>query len=227
MALRGKFPRPDIKPAPHLLWRPASVQAWIEAEAPASSGRGWLLNKAPCPAPLDAWLLRRLLACHDVNGELAGSPSRSARSPIAWPEAACGPPGLWDAYLDAMAEEDVGPLVEAWHPRTPTARPPIRNLGSTGPRQERPRPLPRRRLPRGPGPLVPRSVGGHPYPVDYLGSSALAVAAGAIGQSVNLEVKGTGPRRPELFVANVGKSGKTKSPALRFMVRPLRRSTWG
>jgi len=37
----GKFPRPDIKAGPRIsLWRPASVQAWIEAEARRQLGKG-------------------------------------------------------------------------------------------------------------------------------------------------------------------------------------------
>lgn len=178
----------------------------------------------PC-APLDAWLLRRLLACHDVNGELArvSEPfrpiaDRLAREPLA------GRQALWDAYLDAMAEEDVGPLVEALASQDPDGPSPdsetweAPDLGKSVPAL----PFPVDVFPEALARLCLEASEAIRCPVDYLGSSALAVAAGAIGQSVNLEVKGNWTEAPELFVANVGKSGKTKSPALRFMVRPLR-----
>src|ERR1017187_6798742 len=58
-------------------------------------------------------------------------------------------------------------------------------------------------------------------PLDFVGASMLAVAGAAIGQSVNIEVKRGWTEAPLLFMILVAPPGKTKTPVLRAVVKPL------
>ena len=57
--------------------------------------------------------------------------------------------------------------------------------------------------------------------VDLVGGSILAVAASAIGQSVNISLNKTWTESPQLYVALVGLAGVKKSPPLKWLTRPL------
>ncbi len=58
-------------------------------------------------------------------------------------------------------------------------------------------------------------------PLDFVGASMLAVAGAAIGQSFNIRIKRDWTEAPLLFVVLVALPGKTKSPVVRAVVKPL------
>jgi len=57
--------------------------------------------------------------------------------------------------------------------------------------------------------------------VDFVGVAMIATAGAAIGQSVNLRVKRRWEEPPILYAAVVAEPGKSKTPPLRLVVRPL------
>jgi hypothetical protein len=59
-------------------------------------------------------------------------------------------------------------------------------------------------------------------PIDFVGSAMLAVGGAAIGQSVNLRLSRTWAEAPLLYMILVARSGRTKSPVIRIVRRPLR-----
>ena len=58
-------------------------------------------------------------------------------------------------------------------------------------------------------------------PVEFVGATMLAVAAAAVGQSVNLALSRTWTEPPLLYLILVGRSGSGKSPTVREVCRPL------
>ena len=58
-------------------------------------------------------------------------------------------------------------------------------------------------------------------PLDFVGLSMLVTAGAAIGQSVNIRVKRGWNEAPLLFGILVAQPGKTKSPVIRAVVKPL------
>ena len=58
-------------------------------------------------------------------------------------------------------------------------------------------------------------------PLDFVGLSMLVTAAAAIGQSLNIRVKREWNESPLLFGIIVAQPGKTKSPVVRAVVKPL------
>jgi hypothetical protein len=58
-------------------------------------------------------------------------------------------------------------------------------------------------------------------PLDFVGAAMLVVAGAAIGQSVNIKVKRDWTEAPLLFVIIVAPPGKTKSPVVRAVAKPL------
>ncbi len=58
-------------------------------------------------------------------------------------------------------------------------------------------------------------------PVDFVGLSMLTTAGAAIGQSVNLRVKGSWHEAPLLYAILIAPPGKVKTPASRAATRPL------
>ena len=58
-------------------------------------------------------------------------------------------------------------------------------------------------------------------PTDFVGASMLVTAGAAIGQSVNIQVKRGWIEPPLLFGALVAPPGKTKTPVIRAVVRPM------
>jgi hypothetical protein len=60
-----------------------------------------------------------------------------------------------------------------------------------------------------------------PCPVDTIGCSMLAVLGLCIGRKRGINIKGTWTEYPQLWVANIGRSGKRKSPALTAAMAPL------
>jgi hypothetical protein len=57
--------------------------------------------------------------------------------------------------------------------------------------------------------------------VDFVGASVLAVAASAIGQSVNISLNRAWVEAPQFYIAQVGPPGKKKSPPLKWLVQSL------
>src|SRR5208337_3836171 len=60
---------------------------------------------------------------------------------------------------------------------------------------------------------------------DITGVSMLATASAAIGQSVNLYLKRTHQESPLLYVLTVADPGRSKTPAIKLVTRPLIQST--
>ena len=60
-----------------------------------------------------------------------------------------------------------------------------------------------------------------PCPPDFVALPCLAVAAGAIGRSVALQIKESWSESPSLYVAFCSPPGSTKSAALKVAIRPL------
>ncbi len=58
-------------------------------------------------------------------------------------------------------------------------------------------------------------------PLDFVGASMLTVAAGAIGQSVNIQIRRDWTEAPTLNMVAVALAGKGKSPVIRTVRRPL------
>jgi hypothetical protein len=58
-------------------------------------------------------------------------------------------------------------------------------------------------------------------PTDLVGASMLATASAAIGQAINLTVKRTWREAPLLYLLIVAEPGKTKSPIIKLVVKPL------
>ncbi len=58
-------------------------------------------------------------------------------------------------------------------------------------------------------------------PIDFIGAPMLALAGSAIGQSVNIQVKAGWTEAPLLYVLIVARPGRTKSPAISTVRRPL------
>jgi hypothetical protein len=58
-------------------------------------------------------------------------------------------------------------------------------------------------------------------PVDFVGVPMLVVGGAAMGQSVNLRLKRDWVEPPQLWATTVGKSGKTKSPPMAAVTKPL------
>jgi hypothetical protein len=58
-------------------------------------------------------------------------------------------------------------------------------------------------------------------PLDFVGAAMLAVAGAAIGQSFNIKLRRGWFEAPLLFVVLVAPPGKTKSPVIRAVVKPL------
>jgi hypothetical protein len=60
-------------------------------------------------------------------------------------------------------------------------------------------------------------------PMDFVGAAMLTVAGAAIGQSVNLRLSHTWTEAPLLYMILVARSGRTKSPVVRIVRKPLRK----
>jgi hypothetical protein len=58
-------------------------------------------------------------------------------------------------------------------------------------------------------------------PVDFVGAAMLATAGAAVGQSMNIKIKRGWTEAPLLYLILVARPGKTKTPAIRTVVKPL------
>ena len=69
--------------------------------------------------------------------------------------------------------------------------------------------------------IISKAHEGMNHPVDYIASSLIAVAAAAIGNSIQVLVMADWIEKPIIYMAIVGEAGTNKSAPLEFAVRPL------
>jgi len=133
--------------------------------------------------------------------------------------------GIWEEHLAALPEEDSNALIGAVAEANP-GDPAPDDDGWGAPELEKPvpvEPFPVDIYPETVARLIhqgARSIGCAP---DFLGMTVLAVAGAAIGRSVSLLIKEGYFASAVFYVANIGKPGDGKSPAMNAVVRPL----WG
>ena len=69
--------------------------------------------------------------------------------------------------------------------------------------------------------IILKAHEGMNHPIDYIGSSLIAVAAAAVGNSIQVRMMADWIEKPIIYMAIVGEAGSNKSAPLAFAVKPL------
>jgi len=69
--------------------------------------------------------------------------------------------------------------------------------------------------------IILKAHEGMNHPIDYIGSSLIAVAGAAIGNSIQVQLMTDWIEKPIIYMAIVGEAGSNKSAPLEFAVKPL------
>ncbi len=131
--------------------------------------------------------------------------------------------GSWEEFVATLAEPESNDLIDAVAVVNP-ADPAPEDDGWERPQLEKPvpvEPFPVDIYPDVVARLIRQGATSIGCPADFLGMAVLPVAGAAIGQSVNLRIKEGYFVSAAFYVANVGKPGDGKSPALKAVVSPL------
>jgi hypothetical protein len=174
--------------------------------------------------PLDAWCIARLTA-GKTHDQPIGRVSASVRTLVQ--QLADAPlesrAQVWEDFTSGLPEEvavDLLSAVVAVNPDDPAPE----DDGWETPRLEKPvhvNPFPVEIYPEPVERLVRQGAKAIGCPADFLGMTVLAVAGAAIGRSVSLRIKDGYFASSAFYIANVGKPGDGKSPAMSEVVLPL------
>lgn len=69
--------------------------------------------------------------------------------------------------------------------------------------------------------IILKAHEGMNHPIDYIGSSLIAVAGAAVGNSIRVQLMADWVEKPIIYMALVGEAGTNKSAPLAFAVKPL------